>query len=162
MTASHVLSTILASLLLIVLGIVLMIIFQHKRNQDPMTPYALVKGKFRVYNFKRVLTRRVKKGTYFKQLELMADLWNTCPCANLPQIIKRNQDGVPLDNELSVLGHKFSWLASSLKTLSGPALSSAQEEMLHILRLIEFRGNIVARQELAKHNDLQILKINKS
>lgn len=156
MTISQIIFTVIAILCLVTL--VTLKYYYNKIQQDPMTPYSVSKRKMLKYNFKEHLTRRVSEGSYFERFVRKSDSWITCPCGNLPQCILRDDLGVPDDDELESLGNDFSFNARLLLTKRDGELSMAQEELLRILRKIEIRGNVVSRQEIAKHHELAIMK----
>lgn len=163
MTTTQIVTTALASIFLITLGVMLFKSYMKKLKSDPMTPYAIAVGNnWFTYNYRKQLTKNIEDGSYFENLKLEADMWCSCPCANLPQCIQRDDMGIPIDSELQMLGHNFSEQANKLIKLHGVRLSVAQEEMISLLRLIELRGKILAGQEIAKHNELRIMKINQN
>jgi hypothetical protein len=92
----------------------------------------------------------------FSTLVKMADAWATCPCGQLPQCVKRNHDGMPVDTELAYYGTQFSVKSHQLVEKTGLALIVVQEELIKLLRNIEMRGTVLARQEMAKQNELKI------
>jgi len=160
MTTSQ--SIIVAIVILILLTLVRLAAKAYKTKliDNPLTPYVITHGgKWFKYNYLKHLTKRVEYGAYFIPLRDKADKWSTCPCGNLPQCIKRDTEGVPLDLELRHLGEKFSLKSRELVTKNHHELALIQEELIALMRQIELRGRIVTRQELAKHNELHVLSL---
>lgn len=160
MTTSQTIATASVSLLLIITAWALAKVYKTRLIDEPMTPFVIVKGnRWFVYNYKKHLTRRVSDGSYFERLSKLADKWNTCPCGNLPQCIRRNVEGIPLDAELAMYGADFSMKARLILHMKYGELASAQEELILLLRKIELRGKVLARQEIANQQQLHVIRL---
>lgn len=70
---------------------------------DTLTSYAESKGKAK-FDWRKWLKRKNHKDGAWKWASKRAAAWVTCACGNQCAIIPRGITGVPLDNELAMMG----------------------------------------------------------